>query len=405
LLLRPGKLAYFIYLGVKVVTEAILIMLENLNKIVFRITHWETWNWFVKYIPMLPHWIWYCIRSRSLWFFTASNPTLTFGGFEGENKKEMYEALPLGTYPTSVFVNPGKPFSEVKNIFVSNNFQFPCAVKPDVGQMGIMFRKIDSFGELQRYHEIMKADYIIQEFIDYPLEVSVFYYRFPNQKKGTITGFVKKEYLSVTGDGSSTLWQLIKNYPRVAFRQDEMREKHSVNLNTVIPKGELYILSHALNLSRGGKLVSLEHEKDEKLLAVFDKLSHHTGFLFGRYDIKCKSIEDLKNEKNFSILEFNGSGAEPHHVYGNGNNVFKAISILLDHWNVLYNISKANNMLGIQYWNFIRGIEHLNKAKRHFTLLRALESKLADPEPVSNPEQSIAISPYLSDLSSSANAK
>ena len=27
------------------------------------------------------------------------------------------------------------------------------------------------------------------------------------------------------------------------------------------------------------------------------------------------SIEDLKNGKNFSILEFNGCGAEPNHIY------------------------------------------------------------------------------------------
>lgn len=383
-------------------------MFNHFKKIVFRITHWETWNWFVKYIPMIPHWVLYCIRSRSLWFFTASNPTLTFGGFEGENKKEMYDALPLGTYPKSVFVNPGTSFSDVERAFRSGNLRFPCAVKPDVGQMGIMFRKIHSLSELQRYHQVMEVDYIIQEFIDYPLEVSVFYYRFPNEAKGTITGFVKKEYLSVVGDGSSSLMELIQNYGRVVFRQEEMREKHRGNLDSVIPKGHHYILSHALNLSRGGKLVSLEHEKDDQLLQVFDKLSHYTNFLFGRYDIKCASIEDLKNERNFSILEFNGSGAEPHHVYGNGNNVFQAIRILLDHWTILFKISKANHERGVTYWRFSRGLDHLKKAKKHFTLLQKLESELSDPLPevVSRKAKApVSLSSYVSDLRSSANAK
>lgn len=385
-----------------------LTMFNGLKKFVFRITQWETWNWFVKYIPMVPHWTMYCIRSRSLWFFTASNPMLTFGGFEGENKKEMYDALPLGSYPKSFFINPDVPFTEVENIFRSNGLRFPCAVKPDVGQMGIMFRKIDSLSDLHRYHQIMEVDYIIQEFIDYPLEVSVFYYRFPNETQGTITGFVKKEYLSVIGDGGSTLLELIQNYPRVLFRQEEMREKHTGNLDTVIPKGQEYILSHALNLSRGGKLVSLEHEKDEQLLEVFDRLSHHTGFLFGRYDIKCASVQDLKNGRNFSILEFNGSGAEPHHVYGNGNNVFQAISILLDHWNILFRISKANHERGVAYWNFSRGLDHLKTAKKHFTLLRKLEPQLSDPLPeivTRNLEAPISMTSYFPDLSSSANAK
>ena len=57
--------------------------------LLYKITHWENWNYQLKYIPIGPVWIWYCIRSRNPWFFTASNPTLTFGGFEGEGKKEF----------------------------------------------------------------------------------------------------------------------------------------------------------------------------------------------------------------------------------------------------------------------------------------------------------------------------
>lgn len=258
----------------------------------------------------------------------------------------------------------------------SKGFTFPAAVKPDVGRMGLMFRKINSFSELHAYHDRMKCDYIIQKFIEYPLEVSVFYYRFPGHHKGAITGFVKKEYLTVTGDGISTLWELILSYPRVRFRQEEMKLKHALELDTIIVHGQNYILSHALNLSRGGKLISLEHEKDERLLKLFDDLSVYSGgFYYGRYDIKCNSIEDLKNGKNFSILEFNGSGAEPHHIYGNGNSLFQALKILLNHWNILYKISVANRRKGIPYWTFLQGINHLKKAKQHFRTLWQLESE------------------------------
>ena len=84
--------------------------------------------------------------------------------------------------------------------------------------MGLMFRKIGSFGELYDYHRRMTLDYLIQEFVDYPLEVSVFYYRFPGAAKGHITGFIKKECLSVTGDGTSTLLQLIDGLFKSAFQ-------------------------------------------------------------------------------------------------------------------------------------------------------------------------------------------
>jgi hypothetical protein len=299
---------------------------------------------------------------------------LTFGGFEGENKMEMYNLLPQGSYPRTSLIDPSMSANAVQELLRANDLSFPVAVKPDIGRMGLMFRKINSISALMKYHDRMIVDYVIQEFINYPLEVSVFYYRLPNEQKGTITGFVRKDCLSVTGDGISTLYDLMLRYPRVQFRLRELNAKHASMLNHIIPSDKNYILCDALNLSRGGKLVSLEHEKNNELLALFDGLSYAGDFYFGRYDIKCQSIEDLKKGKNFSILEFNGSGAEPHHVYGNGNSLVEAITILLAHWEVLRRIAVLNHKKGIPYWGFREGIRHLLKARKHFRILKRLES-------------------------------
>ncbi|MEO8796098.1 MAG: hypothetical protein ABI390_11575 [Daejeonella sp.] len=345
-----------------------------LKKACYYITHWETWHWLAKYIPIMPVWAWYCIRSRSLWFFTPSNPTLTFGGFLGETKREMYEQLPPETYPSSVYISPKMEFECVENVFHNKGLKFPVAVKPDAGMMGFMFRKMDNADQLLHYHKSMPVDYIIQDMIDYPMEVSVFYYRFPDQQQGTITGFLKKEYLEVIGNGASTLEQLIDDYDRVSLRLEEIKSKFKDRLEEIIPQGERVCLSYALNLSRGGKLISLAAEKDSQLLKVFDDLSHYSkSFYYGRYDIKCKSVEDLKQGKNYSILEFNGSGAEPHHVYGNGNTLFQAYGILLHHWKMLFLIARINNKKGIKYWNFRRGLEFSRKAKKHFKALNKLD--------------------------------
>lgn len=340
------------------------------------ITHWESWHWLAKYIPIVPVWVWYCLKSRSLWFFTSSNPTLTFGGFMGETKQEMYKQLPEASYPKSIYISSRRDFNSLKETFISNQFVYPVAVKPDAGMMGFMFRKIESEAQLKAYHEVMSVDYILQEFISYPLEVSVFYYRYPGEQKGTITGFLRKEFLQVIGNGHSTLWELIQNYPRVDFRLEEMKAKHKNRLHSVIPEGELFCLSPALNLSRGGKLISLALEKDENLLSVFDELSHFTNsFYYGRYDIKCNSIAELKQGKNFSILEYNGSGAEPHHIYGDGNSLFKAYCILIHHWKVLYRISKINKQLGTPYWGFSKGLSYCIDSKKHFKLLSRLDTQ------------------------------
>jgi len=351
-------------------------MARYLKNAIYTISHWETWDWRLKYIPLIPAWISHCIRSRSFWFFTPSNPSLVFGGFDGVSKREMYNQLPSGLYPKSVFISHELHFEEVKKNYTDYNLSYPIAVKPEIGRMGFMFRKIENINDLKFYHEKMPVNYIIQEFINYPIEVSVFYYRFPGEKKGTITGFLKKESLQVVGDGKSTLLELINDSPRARQHKEEMTSKHADKLADVISKGEIFYLSHALNLSRGGKLVNLEHEKDERLLKVFDDLSHYTKyFYFGRYDIKCASIEDLKRGENYTILEYNGSGGEPHHVYGNGNSLIEACKILIHHWDILYKISKCNYNNGIKYWKTSQGWKFFKTANRHVRMLKQLDSE------------------------------
>ncbi len=347
-----------------------------LKNVFFRLAHWETWHYLAKYIPIMPVWFWYCLRARSLWFFTPSNPTLCFGGFEGETKSEMYAQLPPGTYPKSIYISPATSFYDLECLIEKNEFTYPFSVKPDAGMMGFMFRHIHNVGELKAYHHKMPVTYIIQTLITYPLEVSVFYYRHPASPNGTITGFLKKEFLHVTGDGTSTLLDLIMNYENVRFRIDEMKAKHASRLAQVLPAGDIYFLSYALNLSRGGRLISLEKEKDNRLLQLFDNLSNYSKhFYYGRYDIKCSSVEELKQGKNFSILEYNGCGAEPHHAYGNGNTLLQAYKIFLEHWQALYTISTYNHRHGFPHWSFKKGWVYLKRAKAHYRLIKKLDAE------------------------------
>lgn len=338
--------------------------------------NWELWPFKLRYFLISPVWIWYCIRSGSPWFFSSSNPTLTFGGFEGEGKKEMYELLPAEYYPKTIYINPSDKFEEIEKLVNSHGFNYPFVVKPDVGMKGLLFRKIDSKKELQFYHEKNVVDYIIQDLVDYPLEVSVFYYRYPNQQKGVISGFIQKELMDVFGDGENSLWELIMRHPKAKHRPEEMRIKHEANLQRVIPRGERYILTYAANLNRGARFTNLHSHIDDELLRIFDEISHRAQFYYGRYDIKCASIEDLKKGKNFSILEFNGSGAEPNHVYNSGFTLFQAYRVFLHHWKVLYRISKYNKENGIPYWPTTKGWKFLKEAKKHLEILERADTEI-----------------------------
>ena len=69
------------------------------------------------------------------------------------------------------------------------------------------------------------------------------------------------------------------------------------------------------------------------------------GFYFGRLDIRFNSWEELKQGKNFSIIELNGSGSEPTHIYDPKHSVFWAWKEITKHWKILYRISKMNHQL------------------------------------------------------------
>ena len=79
--------------------KTIFAELAALRNLIHKITHWEAWPFRLLYLPITPVWTWYMIKSGAVWFFTPSNPKITFGGLEGEPKKEMYDLLPEELYP------------------------------------------------------------------------------------------------------------------------------------------------------------------------------------------------------------------------------------------------------------------------------------------------------------------
>lgn len=342
----------------------------------FKLRNWEAWHHHAKYIPLTPVWIWYCIRSGTPWFFTPSNPTLTFGGFEGEGKWEMYEQLPPGSYPLSTLISIDQSLESAEQQILAAGIQYPFVAKPDVGMMGLMVRRITNVRELQQYHARIGFAYIAQMLVDYPVEISAFYYRIPGEPHGTISGLLQKRPAHVTGDGKSNLATLINSSPFLHEKKTEMLHKHAAHLDKIIGEGEAFQLSISSNRSQAGILEGINVKADAKLHALLDSWSHHNGnFYYGRYDIKCASLETLKEGKEFSILEFNGAGAGIQHILGSNYSLAKAMGIILHHWRMLSLISRTNRKAGIRYWPFKKGLTHLRIAKMNFKQLKKLDAE------------------------------
>lgn len=338
--------------------------------------NWERWSYDVIYLPIDIFWLWYGLKAKHFWYFTPVNPTLIFAGFEGGSKKEMYEQLPAWTYPATIFIEPATPFEEVKKKMEAAGLQYPVVVKPDSGMAGVLFRIIKDDAHLQVYHQAVGELYVLQKCIDSGLEYSVYYIRYPAETKGMITGLIVKDYLSVTGDGIKTLATLIAEHPIAKYKIAKLQKMHQAKWDDVIPAGEKFLLNPAGNHNTGAKFINLNHEIDQQLCDVFDKISNETGqYYFGRYDLKCPSLDALKNGKHIDVLEFNGAGAAITHVFDRNMSYISALKEIVRHWRHLYKIGKINNKKGVPYWSFWKGYRFMQKAKKNFRRMSAIDKQ------------------------------
>jgi hypothetical protein len=348
-----------------------------MKKFFQKLFNWERWSYDAIYLPIDIFWLWFAIKARSFWYFTPVNPTLIFAGFEGGSKKEMYDQLPRWSYPATVYGNPEEDVSVVKSEMDHAGMNFPVVVKPDSGMGGVLFRILKNEIELKTYHEKVGELYVLQKFIDAWPEYSVFHIRYPGEQKGIITGLIVKDYLHVTGDGNKKLADLVAANSNASFKMDEMKRRHKDNWQKIILAGEKYFLSRAGNHGAGAKFINLNHEIDQQLCDVFDNISNETGqFYFGRYDIKCTSLEDMKAGKNIQILEFNGAGAAITHVFDRNMSYFSALKEIVRHWRHLYRIGMINNKKGVPYWSFMKGWRFMQKTKRNFKRMKEIDDSL-----------------------------
>lgn len=226
---------------------------------------------------------------------------------------------------------------------------FPLISKPDVGERGNDVCKINSLQELENYHTNSNYDYIIQEYITYDYEFGILYSRLPNSNQGSVTSVTLKEFLSVTGNGNSTILQLMEESTRARFQIKRLQKELGEEINRIPEINEKVVLEPIGNHCRGTRFINYNHIINQKLNIVFDKISIPIqGFYYGRYDLKVKSIDDLLEGKNIKIMELNGASSEPGHIYDNSLTIFTAYKDLRYHWKRLADISAINIKSGLK---------------------------------------------------------
>jgi hypothetical protein len=330
----------------------------NFKRFFHQLTHWEYWPFTIVYIPIYFLWVFYALKQRTIFFFNTSNPTMDNGGFFMDSKKQIYDLIPQKYYPKTIFIKHNCPFEEVISNKHKSDIVFPLIAKPDVGLRGSAVKKLHSEMELKEYHDNANFDYLLQDVIPFENEVGIFYVRYPNQKNGILTGIVAKEFLIIEGDGISTMETLIKENPRYEMQLEALQKEFGSELQQVLAKGKQRNLVPYGNHIRGAKFLDASHKISDKLTNVIVEVCLQVdGFYFGRLDIMYNTWEELEQGKNFQIVEINGAGSEPTHIFDPKHSIFFAWKELARHITFMYQISVQNHQRGFPYLSHKEGMK------------------------------------------------
>lgn len=321
-------------------------------KIPFFLSKWfcfEFWPFWFFYSPVYAYGVFLALKAKSFSYFTATNPGMKFGGAFGMDKIKILDEIDKKYSPKGFLSEYNEQLSAIIHKMEKHEFSFPIVCKPNVGERGIGVEKIDSENELSQFLSKQTDDILVQEFVSFPIELGVFYYKYPISKKDGISSIVRKEFLSITGNGKSKFGNLVKNNVRAKGRISYLKKKYPVKWNQIVPAGITYKLEPIGNHNRGTKFLDGTHLINDQLVDVFRKISEPLeGYFYGRFDLKVNSLEDLYKGENIKIIELNGTNSEPAHIYDPDYSLIKAYKEIIKHMRIVYEISTENRQLGIK---------------------------------------------------------
>ena len=327
----------------------------------------ERWPDAVFYAPVIVYWFWLGLRYRGMGIVSAANPGLKYGGIVGESKAEGLELLGrvgrVHLAPFTTVKTAGVSASDLvsaRNALTAAHISFPIVAKPDVGRNGTGVKIVRDETDLEQYLSKfpVNTDVVLQTYIMQEGEAGVFYVREPGDAHGKIVSLTLKYFPRVTGDGTSTLQELILNDARASLIAPLYLKRFEGRLDEVVANGESIKLVSVGNHCKGAIFKNGAAHITPEMEAAFDVIAREIpGFYFGRFDVRFEKLDDLRAGKHFFILEVNGTGSEMTHIWDADETLLGAYRTMFYQYRTAYRIGAKNIALGAtptRFWELVR---------------------------------------------------
>lgn len=334
--------------------------------------HHEKWPSPIFYTPIFFYYLYNSIKLRKFNYFTVVNPAMKTGGLCAFSKHKTFSLVSKDLLPKTIFLEQ-KYYtqSDLYHLLKQNQMSFPVVAKPDQGERGFLVNKIDDIDKLHYFlsEKSKVVNFLIQDFIDYPLELGVFALKIDGEWK--VTSLTSKKFWSVVGDGVKTVKKLIEESGK------EKTKYINVDLNYIPKNGEDFLLEPIGNHCRGTDFVNECSKIDKDIDAVINQALQNTeGLNYCRIDLKTPSWESFKKGQ-FKIMEINGVSAEPGHIYDRTTPLKTAYKDLFFHWKQMANIAHHELQKTSKSEPFI---ETVKSVKYHFDRKKQMLEQMLSEE-------------------------
>jgi hypothetical protein len=141
--------------------------------------------------------------------------------------------------------------------------------------------------------------------------------------------------------------ELIEADSRARLIAQTYLNRFEASADRILELGECLRLVEAGNHCQGCIFREGANLYSEELRTTFDEISQKVpGFYIGRYDIRYRNDDELRDGKGFKIIELNGAASEATNIYDERNSLWSAYATLYRQWRLVYQIGAANRSCG-----------------------------------------------------------
>lgn len=318
-----------------------------------RLRRWEFWPAWLFNAPIVAWAMLLAIKYRGLTVFTAANPGIEHGGVVGESKSEILAKLPHDWVMPWAAIAAANVVdvrvAQLRDVIEERGWRYPLVLKPDQGERGAGVRWVDTEAAAREYLAREPRTVIAQVPHDGPFEAGLFYVRHPGAARGFVFSITDKRFPIVTGDGRSTLAELIHAHPRYRLQAATFLARHAHQAGRVPAESEMVRLARAGNHAQGTEFRDGRALASRALDARIDDIARRIeGFYFGRFDVRYHDVDAFREGREFAIVELNGVTSEATHIYDPAGSLFAAWATLMRQWSLAFAIGAANRARGHQ---------------------------------------------------------